>query len=151
MTPLPKIRFARVEDKTALEELQMRASLMWDEDRDQLLAHPEAVTIPLKQLEREMVLIAESARTPLAFVALEERHDGATELDGLFVEPMLWRRGIATHLMNQAEALALSRGSTEMHVIANSRAEGFYQRCGYIVIGETDTTWRPASLMRKQL
>ena len=151
MAPVETIRSARVEDKEALESLQMRASLMWEEDRVQLLAHPEVVAIPLKQLERGMVLVAESAGTVVGFAALAERSDGETELVGLFVEPELWGQGIASQLMVEAEALALSRGSKQMHVIANPRAEGFYHRRGYIGVGQTNSTWRPAPLMCKQL
>jgi N-acetylglutamate synthase-like GNAT family acetyltransferase len=145
------IRVATIDDKNSLEALQMRASLMWEEDREQLLANPQAVTIPAEQFERKSILVAEVAGEIVGFTALADREDGQAELDGLFVEPAKWRQGIASQLMIETEALAVARGSSEIHVIANSRAQGFYEHCGFVVIGRTEQTWRPADLMCKVL
>ena len=43
------IRLARPEERDALEELQLRASLALDEYREQLLAEPDAVEFPAEQ------------------------------------------------------------------------------------------------------
>ncbi len=39
----PIIRDGRPEERPDLEELQRRASLIWDSDRPHLLAHPDAL------------------------------------------------------------------------------------------------------------
>ena len=145
------VRVATLHDKSALESLQMRASLMWEEDREQLIAHPEVIFIPIEQFESGSVLLTEIGSSIVGFTALAMREDGQAELDGLFVEPSLWRRGIASRLMGPTEALARSRGCRELHVIANSRAKGFYEHHGFKVVGRTQTLWRPADLMCKQI
>ena len=45
------IRPARVDEQPALESLQRRASLANPGDREALLAHPEAIALPVEQLE----------------------------------------------------------------------------------------------------
>jgi len=148
---IQRIRRGTLADKMNLEALQMRASLMWEEDREQLLANPDAVAIPVEQFEGGSVLVAEAGGIIVGFTALADRADGEAELDGLFVEPDLWRRGIASELMVETEALAITRGKRQIHVIANSRAQGFYEHCGFVIVGRTEVTWRPAELMCKQL
>lgn len=116
-----------------------------------LTRHPEAVSIPVDQFTSGMVFVAERGETITGFVALAARSDGGMELDGLFVEPAFWKQGIATRLMAAAEVFAASQGSTHVHVIANPRAQNFYERCGFATVGSTELTWRPAALMSKRL
>ena len=52
------IRTGDLAEKPALEALQMRASLMWEKDREMLLCNPEAVSIPVAQFTSGMVLVA---------------------------------------------------------------------------------------------
>ena len=53
------IRLAYIEERLALEELQRRASLALGEYNEQLEAHPDAIELPLAQIERGEVLVAE--------------------------------------------------------------------------------------------
>ena len=83
------IRLARPEEREDLEALQWRASLMNDADRPNLEAHPDAIDLPVSQIASGQVWVAEMDGKVAGFAAVV---DG--ELDGLFVEPELWRRGI---------------------------------------------------------
>ena len=53
-----QIRFAHPSERAFLINLQRRASLVWEEYRDDLLAHPEAIYIPLAQFRKRQVRIA---------------------------------------------------------------------------------------------
>jgi GNAT superfamily N-acetyltransferase len=75
------------------------------------------------------------------FAALLPRN-GFCELDGLFVEPDLWGKGVGRALI--ADALARTR---TLETVANPRAEGFYKRLGFSVIGEAQTQFGPARRM----
>ena len=68
------------------------------------------------------------------------------ELDGLFVEPEQWRRGIGEALVEAASQVAQHRGLT-LSVIANPAALGFYERCGFIAEGTTQTRFGPGLRM----
>jgi hypothetical protein len=45
------IRLAKPAEKKTLEDLQRRASLIWEEPRKALLAHPDAIDLPVEHIE----------------------------------------------------------------------------------------------------
>jgi len=127
------LRLARPEEHEELEELQRRASLELPEYRDQLLAHPDAVHLPPAQIANGQVIVAEFAGEIAGFAAVV-----GGELDGLFVEPDLWGGGIGQALVAAAAHQARLRGLS-LTVIANPRARGFYESCGFSLEGEEQT------------
>ncbi len=141
-----KIR--RPEDRAALEEIQRRASLEWEEDRAALLAHPESIQLPVAQLEKRRVRVAEIACEPVGFSVLLPLTAGISELDGLFVEPAHWHAGIGRALMTDTVGLARLQKARAIEVIANPRAEGFYAKFGFVRSGRAQTQFGPAIRMR---
>ena len=138
-----RIRLARPEEREELEALQWRASLMNEADRPPLEAHPDAIDLPASQIASGQVWVAELDDRVAGFAAVV---DG--ELDGLFVEPELWRRGIGAALVETATREARRKGLA-LSVIANHAALGFYERCGFSVEGEAQTRFGPALRMTK--
>jgi GNAT superfamily N-acetyltransferase len=139
------LRPARADDRSALIALQRRASLAWEEDRAALLAHPEVVDLPLEQILEGQVTVAESGGAAVGFSVVLPEPDGTAELDGLFVEPHAWGRGIGRRLVEAAA----SAGPWSLTVVANLRAEGFYRACGFEAVGRAPTRFGPAVRMRK--
>ena len=70
------------------------------------------------------------------------------ELDGLFVEPAFWRRGVGRALIEDARRIAGGHVTMAMEVTANPRAEAFYLKLGFVVCGVTQTQFGPATRMR---
>jgi GNAT superfamily N-acetyltransferase len=140
------IRFGRADERAALEELQRRASLMWEEYRAYLLANPDVIELPLAQLREGRVRVAQWHGRVAGFAALLVRN-GFCELDGLFVEPDLWGRGLGRALVADALAIARADGAGTLQTVANPRAEGFYARVGFTVIGQAQTQFGPARRM----
>src|SRR5438445_13763742 len=93
----PRIRLARANEREELEALQWRASLANEHDRPHLEAHPDAIHLPAAQIERGEVLVAELNGEIAGFAAVV-----GGELDGLFVDPELWRLGIGAALVEAA-------------------------------------------------
>lgn len=137
------IRPALPEEREDLEALQRRASLALPEYRAQLEANPDAIHLPPAQVANGQVLVAELDGRVAGFAAVV-----GGELDGLFVEPELWRRGIGAALVEQATLSARQRGLT-LTVIAGPAAREFYERCGFAVEGETQTRFGPALRMSR--
>ena len=142
------LRLARVEERDQLEDLQRRASLALEEYRQVLLAHPDAIDLPGEQIERGEVVVAEVDGRIAGFAVVLEEH-GAAELDGLFVEPQLWRHGIGRALVDDAVHAARSRGLTLVTVVASPTAKDFYERCGFTVEGAAETRFGPALRMSR--
>jgi GNAT superfamily N-acetyltransferase len=141
------IRLARPEERDALEALQRRASLALNEYREQLLAEPDAIELPVGQIERGEVIVAELGNRIAGFAAVLV-DDCVAELDGLFVEPELWRRGIGAALIDVAVHEARRQGLS-MTVIANPSAREFYEKCGFAVEGDAKTRFGPALRMSR--
>ena len=83
------LRNANPDEHEALEALQWRASFELREYRDQLMEHPDAIHLPPSQIANGQVIVAELDGKIAGFAAVV-----GGELDGLFVEPDLWGRGI---------------------------------------------------------
>ena len=141
------IRLARQGEREELESLQRRASLALGEYNAQLEAEPDAIELPDAQIEGGAVIVAERSDQVAGFavILIDDRE---AELDGLFVEPALWKQGIGAMLVNVAVHEARRRGLSMM-VVANPSARGFYEKCGFTVEGEAQTRFGPALRMSR--
>src|ERR1700722_16953970 len=138
-----RIRLADCSEQKAPEALQLRASLTNTGNRDALLSQPEAIELPMEQIEVGAVFVAEWSGGIAGFSAILRRADGATELDALFVEPDFRRRGIGRLLVEHCSNMVRRRGSTALHVIGNPHAEVFYRECGFERMGMAATRFGP--------
>ena len=139
----PLIRLARPEEREALERLMRRASLALDEYRADLEANPEAIHLPAEQIANGDVFVAEQDGQVAGFAAVV-----GGELDGLFVEPNLWRRGIGAALIEQAAHIARHRGLA-LTVVAGAGNRRFYEACGFSFEADAETRFGPALRMSR--
>jgi GNAT superfamily N-acetyltransferase len=140
-----RIRPALSEERLELEELQRRASLALDEYREQLEAHPDAIELPAEHIGQTIVAELEGRVAGFAVVLLDQAQ---AALDGLFVEPELWRQGIGAALVDAATHEARRQGLS-LTVVANPSAKEFYERCGFTAEGTTETRFGPALTMSR--
>jgi GNAT superfamily N-acetyltransferase len=145
------IRPAVESEQKQLENLQLRASLTNEGDRDALLANPDAIELPIAQIAAGGVFVAESEGKIVGFAAVEPRSDGNSELDALFVDPHMRRRGIARLLVEYCVEVARARKSAALCVIGNPHAKDFYIACGFDVIGTEETRFGTGLLMRRMV
>ena len=141
------IRLAMPEERQLLEALQRRASLALGEYNQQLEAEPDAIELPVEQIEDGAVIVAERDDRIAGFAVVLIVGDEA-ELDGLFVEPEQWRQGIGAALVDVAVHEARRQGLAMM-VVANPSARGFYEKCGFTVEGGAETRFGPALRMSR--
>ena len=141
------IRLASLDERDALEALQRRASTALEEYRQQLEAEPDAIELPIEMIERDEVFVAELDGVVAGFAVLFIGDEEA-ELDGLFVEPEHWRKGVGAALVDSATHEARKRGLALM-VTANISAREFYEKCGFAVEGAAQTRFGPALRMSK--
>jgi ribosomal protein S18 acetylase RimI-like enzyme len=75
-------------------------------------------------------------------------------LNSLWVDERYRRQGIGGHLMAVAEEEALARGCHQVVLFTYVlQAPGFYERCGYRIVGRVDDypTGTPALWFQKSL
>ena len=145
------VRRAIASEQKQLEALQWRASLNNPGDRDALLAHPDAIELPLEQIKDGGVFVAEVAGSVMGFAAILPREDGDFDLDALFVEPSAWRQGIGRALVQHCAAAARDADAESLHVVGNPHAEGFYSACGFDTLGTKQMRFGVGLLMKMVL
>lgn len=145
------VRPARPDEREALVALMWRASLTSPEDRASLLAHPEVVDLAPAEIEAGRVFVAELDGVVVGFANVLPGEDGDVELDGLFVEPDLFRRGIGRALVARCAAHARDQGAKVLHVIGAERALAFYEACGFRFVAPVRTRFGTAVQLRLDL
>ena len=145
------VRPALQAERSRLEALQWRASIANEGDRDSLLANPDAIALPSEQIADGHVFVAQRDGVIVGFAAVLPRPDGNAELDALFVEPSVWKRGVGRLLVEHCANAARERGSRILHVVGNPHAEGFYVACGFRTTGAVATRFGAGLAMQRGL
>jgi predicted N-acetyltransferase YhbS len=152
MTELMAIRNATAAEREALSELHRRSSYVWEADRANLDAHPDALGVAGEAIAEGRVRVAVSAGGELiGFSVVAGGSDGVCELDDLFVEPRLMRRGIGRELVEDAAARAVRAGSAAITVVAHPRNFAFYESVGFVRGESVATRFGPAVKLRREL
>ncbi|WP_390349163.1 GNAT family N-acetyltransferase [Variovorax boronicumulans] len=125
------IRPAIPSEHGSLEDLQLRASLANPGDREAIQSAPDAVDLPLAQIIDNRVFVAEVNAAIAGFAVVLPNDDASAELDGLFVDPDMWRHGIGRALVDYCVDSARRQGVSVLHVTGNPHAGSFYLRCGF--------------------
>src|SRR3954466_3441913 len=90
------VRDAAEGDEPALARIFRTASLSNAGDRDVLLAHPDALTLPDDVLASGRTRVAtKTDGAVVGFARTQPTERGVLELDDLFVDPDAMRRGVA--------------------------------------------------------
>ena len=144
-----RIRAATAADLDALGALKLRASLAWGEHVEVLSAMADARTVPAQHLP--FVFLAETDEGIAGFATVLPVPGAHAELEDIFVEPDLWRRGAGRLLMQEAWRHARALGASSLHVIANPRPLAFYAACGFQAIGTAITELGPGIEMELPL
>jgi GNAT superfamily N-acetyltransferase len=143
------IRIAHPDDRLNLIELQRRASLASEtgEVRQMLIDDPGIIDLDEEMLANNEVMVAEIGDRIVGFATIIAHEGNDAELEGLFVEPAEWRKGIATQLVQAIEREAAAWGANRLHVLANQNVLGFYEATGFGRIGERRTELGPIGIL----
>ena len=137
------IRPAVPADADVLSDLFRRSSLANEGDREDLLAHPEALELSGLALEEGRTRVAVAGGRIVGFATLL----AAGELEDLFVDPDRMRRGIGRALVLDAVAVARAQGLERIEVTANGHALDFYESVGFVLDGTVETAFGRGSRM----
>jgi len=107
--------------------------------------------VPVEQIADGHVLVAESDDAIVGFAAVLPRPDGNAELDALFVEPNLWKRGVGRLLVDHCADLARQRASRILHVVGNPHAAKFYVAFGFQTAGTVETRFGSGLSMQRAI
>jgi N-acetylglutamate synthase-like GNAT family acetyltransferase len=133
------IRAARTDDEPALGRIFRRASLSNPGDRAALIAHPEALTLADDLLARGRTWVATDDGVVIGFASSRPTEPGVLELDDLFVDPDVRRRGAARQLILRIASAAASEHVDRIDVTANPHAYDFYRAAGFVAGYQMET------------
>jgi GNAT superfamily N-acetyltransferase len=97
------------------------------------------IELPRDQIAAGHVFIAERDGAIVGFSAVVPREAPEMDLDGLFVEPRLWRHGIERLLVEYSVAFVREQGAAVLHAVGNPHAQEFYRSCGFELLGTVPT------------
>jgi GNAT superfamily N-acetyltransferase len=135
-----RVRHAAADDLPVLARIFRAASLSNAGDRDELLAHPETLTLPAELLAGGRTRVATDADgTVVGFASTRPTGPGVLELEDLFVDPDAMRTGVARRLIGRIAVEAEREGIVRIEVAANPHALGFYAAVGFVAGARVDT------------
>ena len=139
------VRQAGPDDHRQLNDVMRRASLAVEsgEVLRELLQSPELLEVDTSLLSCGQVVLAESDGIPIGFASFTLTSSIEAELDGMFVDPMHWRRGVGRMIFEAVELELGERRIKRVRVVAGSQAVDFYRSVGFSIIGEEKTPLGP--------
>ncbi len=152
MVTISEVRLGKPAERGALGQLHRRSSYVWEEDRAQLEAHPDALGVAHEAIVdgRVRVAVGEGGEL-LGFSVVADGAGRVCELEDLFVDPGVMRQGVGRVLVEDAAARALSAGYHEMTVVAHPRNFAFYGSVGFVPGEPVSTRFGPATRLRRPL
>jgi N-acetylglutamate synthase-like GNAT family acetyltransferase len=130
------IRRASSEETAALTRIAHDAKRHWGYPEHWIKHWENDLTISPDFVAANQVYVAESEGDLLGFYALIIRNDKA-ELDHLWVSPEHIGTGVGKELFIHAMQRAAGRNFSEVEILSDPNAEGFYRKMGAHRIGET--------------
>ena len=146
-----EIRVAVAADADVLKDLHRQSSLVYEDTRAILIAHPEIFGVSDAAIRAGHVRVLVSDGRIVAFSTVIPRPDGTGEMEDLFVEPKSMRQGLGRELIDDAIAIARTRGLQRIEVTANPNAMAFYAKVGFVLDGEVPTEFGSGSRMHLDL
>ena len=147
-----KIRDAEAGERGVLSDLHRRSSFVWEEDRANLEAHPDALGVELEAILDKRVRVAVGDDdVPLGFSISSGPNREERELVDLFVEPDFMRQGIGRLLVEDVASGAAAASCRCVTVVAHPRTFPFYEAVGFVPGEPVATRFGPAVKLRRSL
>lgn len=128
------IRPARENELERLSELAMRSKASWGYSEAFMHACRQELTVGLEQLP--FAFVGEARSVIVGFYTVSRLDAERAELDFLFVEPALLRRGYGMMLVRHAKDQARRLGCRRLVIQGDPNAEAFYTAAGAVKVGE---------------
>ncbi|MFD1604282.1 GNAT family N-acetyltransferase [Flavobacterium artemisiae] len=134
------IQKANIEDHIRLTEITKKSKAYWGYSEEQILAWDNQLTITQDYIEKNPVFNLVDETKIIGYYSYLKLENNQVKLDNLFVLPEYIGKGFGSFLMN--DFLERIRNEKYEKVILDSEpnAEQFYQKIGFIKIGEFETS-----------
>jgi GNAT superfamily N-acetyltransferase len=131
-----KVRPAKPEEALALTDLAHASKRHWGYPDNWISHWKDALTLTPEYIEANQVFVAEDDEHVMGFYALVVSDDRA-ELDHMWVSPDHLGTGVGKALFIHAMRSAKGQNLSEVEILSDPNAEGFYQKMGAYRTGES--------------
>lgn len=125
------LRPARPGEAALLSELALRSKAHWGYDEAFLDRCRPVLTLRPDEVAARHTVVAEAGGEILGFYTID-----GDELGNLWIDPAHLRKGVGRWLWGHAVESARTLGRTDLVIVADPHAEGFYLAMGAIRSGE---------------
>jgi GNAT superfamily N-acetyltransferase len=139
------IRAAVPQEADLLTELALRSKAVWGYSESFMARCRPLLTVTAQYIETMPTFVA-VAEDVCGFYSLKARA-GEVELDLLFVEPAMIRRGVGAQLLAHAREQARALGYARLIIESDPGAEPFYLRAGARRIGTIESSVEEGRLL----
>ena len=130
------VRLAKPEEAGALTDLAHESKRHWGYPENWISHWKDALTITPEYIAANQVFVAEDDESIIGFYALVVSGDRA-ELDHMWVSPDHLGTGVGKALFVHAMRAAKGQSLSEVEILSDPNAEGFYQKMGAYRTGES--------------
>lgn len=130
------VRRALRSEAETLTQLSHAAKRQWGYPDHWIKQWEDALTITPEYIEDNQVFVAEEDEHIVGFYAMVVHGDQA-ELDHMWVSPEHMGTGIGKALFVHAMRAAAGRNISEVEILSDPNAEGFYEKMGAYRTGES--------------
>ena len=143
------VRDAKPQEQRELTRLCVRATMHMGYDEAFIDRVMPGLTITLPSITAGRVQLAQLASGEIVGVVVVKTTmvQGIALLEGIFVDPPFWKRGIGRMLFEAAVNRAKGIKAGALMIYAEPSAEGFYKRMGAIRIGEGPFFYSPEIIL----
>ena len=134
------IEKANSADNEILTEITKKSKAYWGYSEEQILQWNSNLTISIDYIEKNDVFKLVSQNKIIGYYSYIKEENHKVQLDNLFVLPEYIGKGFGKYLMN--DFLERMQNSKCKKIILDSEpnAEKFYQKMGFVKIGEFETS-----------
>lgn len=130
------MRLAKPEEAVALTDLAHGSKRHWGYPENWISHWKDALTITPEYIQGNQVFVAEDDERVIGFYALVVS-DNRAELDHLWVSPDHMGTGVGKALFVHAMRAAKGQNLSEIDILSDPNAEGFYKKMGAYRTGES--------------
>lgn len=156
-SPLPRkqtkkymIRSAQQDEAQLLTEISFAAKGYWNYPEEYYAIWKNELTITPEYIEKNDILVYERDGAAVGYYAIVELHEDI-EISGIkickgywlehmFINPKHIGKGIGTRMFDNLRGRCSAKGISQLHILADPHARGFYEKMGCEYLREFPST-----------
>lgn len=131
---------ATISDHLILSKITKASKAYWGYSKEQMEIWDEELTIKPDYIKENIVFKLMENDEAIGYYSLEKKSEKLVKLENLFILPEFIGQGFGEYLMDHAFLKAEELGYEEMTLDSDPNAYLFYEKLGFEIIGQKETS-----------